>query len=63
MKKNPRHMSVREVADLYGVTTHTIYNWLKDVPGFPQPFTPTGKAMRFFREEIEDFFNKCCRSK
>ncbi|EOU5383435.1 helix-turn-helix transcriptional regulator [Escherichia coli] len=51
-------MTARQVAELYGVSPHTIHNWVKTIPGFPQPYTPKGKAMRFYRHEVEEFFSK-----
>lgn len=46
--------SIEDVADYFGVSTHTILEWLKTDPSFPRPFVKF-ETVRFRHSEIERY--------
>ena len=39
----------------YSISNSTLYSWLKNLEGFPQPYRVGHRAMRFRVEDLRDF--------
>lgn len=55
-------LSIKEVAEYFGVSTRTIRDWLKRDDTFPRPFKKFG-TLRFRRLEIERYWAKNTRAR
>ena len=52
----PVALSARQVAQLLGVSTSTIWRWRRDDPDFPKPKKLGGHTVRWQRSDIEAYF-------
>jgi predicted DNA-binding transcriptional regulator AlpA len=50
-------ISIREVAEHFGVSVRTIREWMARDPAFPRPFKKFG-TLRFSRFEVEKYWAK-----
>ena len=50
-------LSIKEVAEYFGVSIRTVRTWLKKDDSFPRPFKKFG-TLRFRRSEIEKYWAK-----
>ena len=55
-----QYLTVKELADYLHVCRASVYNYLKTVPGFPQP-VKVGRLSRWNLEEIELFMKSAPR--
>ena len=55
-----QYIDVNEFAEKLNICRASVYNHLKDVPGFPQPIK-VGNSSRWSVEEIELFMNSAPR--
>lgn len=48
-----KSITLKEVCNIAGVTPETYRRWLKEnLPGIPLPYTPKGKHLRFYEDEV-----------
>jgi predicted DNA-binding transcriptional regulator AlpA len=50
-------VSIREVAQFFGVSVRTIREWMTRDPGFPKPFKKFG-TLRFRLSEIQAYWKE-----
>ena len=55
-----RYLTVKELAECLHVCRASVYNYLKNIPGFPQP-VKVGRLSRWDFEEIECFMKSAPR--
>jgi predicted DNA-binding transcriptional regulator AlpA len=55
-----QYLTVKELAEKLHVCRASIYNYLKTVPGFPQPIK-VGRMTRWRDEEVETFMSNAPR--
>jgi predicted DNA-binding transcriptional regulator AlpA len=55
-----QYLTVKDLAEKLHVCRASIYNYLKNIPGFPQPIK-VGRMSRWNAEEIELFMNSAPR--
>jgi predicted DNA-binding transcriptional regulator AlpA len=55
-----QYLTVKELADHLNVCRASVYNYLKTIPGFPQPLK-IGRMSRWNFEEIELFMKNAPR--
>ncbi|MCG5031052.1 helix-turn-helix domain-containing protein [Mesosutterella sp. OilRF-GAM-744-9] len=53
-----RMFSPQQVCLILGVCRNTLYNWTKDLPGFPQPVRVTSRTLRYRASDIESFLGR-----
>jgi excisionase family DNA binding protein len=53
--KAPRPLTSRQVADLFGVTAHTVGRWAED--GVLRSFKTPGGQRRFRQEDVDAFLS------
>jgi predicted DNA-binding transcriptional regulator AlpA len=51
-----RYFTVKELADHLNVSRASIYNYLRKIPGFPQP-KKVGRLSRWDPEEVDKFMS------
>lgn len=55
----PTYVTFSEAASWLAVSTTTLSRYVRDLPGFPQPFHLTGTRVRRFKmSELREFFRK-----
>ena len=55
-----QYLTVKELAEKLNVCRATVYNYLKDIPSFPQPIK-LGRLSRWSAVEIDKFMNNAPR--
>ena len=53
----PEAMSIKKVAEYFGVSIRTVREWMEKDSKFPRPFKKFG-TLRFRRSEIEEYWRK-----
>jgi predicted DNA-binding transcriptional regulator AlpA len=51
--KEPAMWTARQVAQFIGINISTVWAYVKEQPGFPQPVKLTPRTTRFDREEVQ----------
>jgi predicted DNA-binding transcriptional regulator AlpA len=55
-----RYLTIKELAEELHICRASVYNYLKTIPGFPQPMK-VGRLSRWNGEEVESFMNRAPR--
>ena len=55
MKASDRYLRRSEVEARLGVTRSTLYRWMRDGEGFPEPIQLGPRAVRWRESEVEAF--------
>jgi predicted DNA-binding transcriptional regulator AlpA len=55
-----QYLTVKELAEKLHVCRASVYNYLKEIPGFPQPMK-IGRLSRWSAEEIDVFMESAPR--
>ncbi|HAY0317925.1 TPA: helix-turn-helix domain-containing protein [Escherichia coli] len=60
MNTNPNILTIREVAELTGISVGSIRRYIgkPDTNLFPMPFSERGKKLLWHRHEIEEWMNR-----
>ncbi|EFG3097720.1 helix-turn-helix domain-containing protein [Escherichia coli] len=60
MNANPNILTIREVAELTGISVGSIRRYIgkPDTNLFPMPFSERGKKLLWHRHEIEEWMNR-----
>jgi len=53
----PEAISIKKVAEYFGVSIRTVREWMEKDSKFPRPFKKFG-TLRFRRSEIEEYWKK-----
>ena len=55
-----QYLTVKDVAKKLNVCRASVYNYIKNIPGFPQPMK-LGRMSRWSAEEVDGFMNNAPR--
>jgi len=56
-----QYLTVKELAEKLHVCRASVYNYLKEIPGFPQPIKIGRRASRWSAEEVDSFMSSAPR--
>ena len=61
VEKVSQYLTVKELAEKLHVCRASVYNYIKKIPGFPQPIKIGSRVSRWSAEEVDGFMNNAPR--